>query len=348
MSYPFATKTIVEYLTEFPEDMTEKETFDKIYSPEDGPWNYPTPANFGKLVEGKDYEIVGWYYVKHSDLIMDYENLGRAGVSTKATHVGEIQELIAQGKWKPWRHQPVIVSIDGRLNAGFNRVDGHTNEDKEWIWACIVNFTTEEDFAAYAAWENDPKNTDPKWFAEPETKVVAAVKLFNKKPKDEITFKDVKKFLSKAGVTAKLEATTKDVLDKIGIKYEGLKAYTKAETNKMSKLSLGIDIYKSLNVIYSMFSGRKTTGITDREIRKIYEIAPLMIEGKDVTLISGGITDIDSTELKTERKYFKNIMIRFDKLAEAWVAAKKAGKLGKFTSYFPSQTKEEKEKGDFV
>ena len=177
---------------------------------------------------------------------------------------------------------------------------------------------------------------------------MAAVKLFNKKPKDEITFKDVKKFLSKAGVTAKLEATTKDVLDKIGIKYEGLKAYTKAETNKMSKLSLGIDIYKSLNVIYSMFSGRKTTGITDREIRKIYEIAPLMIEGKDVTLISGGITDIDSTELKTERKYFKNIMIRFDKLAEAWVAAKKAGKLGKFTSYFPSQTKEEKEKGDFV
>jgi hypothetical protein len=339
MSYPFATKTIVDFFTEFPMEMTEEGT--PIY----GPWNFPAFPNFGKVKKVKIREK--GIYVKISDLIKDYENLGRKGTESQS-HIGVLQALIASGRWMPWREQPVIIKADGRLVAGFHRVEAHENEDKEWIFAWVVEFETEEDLSAYAVWENNPENGTPKLVVDSEVAVIAAVKTFNKKPDEAVTFKAVKEYLKKTGTTKKLDAAAKEVLEKIGIAYEGLKSYKKETVAKWTKTDLGIDLYKTANVLWSMFSGRKDAGYTDREIRKVFEAAPLMIEGKDVTLISGGITDIDSTELKLERKYFSNIMIRFDKLAEAWVSAKKAGKLGNYTSYFASQTDAEKKKGNFV
>ena len=339
MSYPFATKEIVEFFKEFPKEMTEEGI------PESGPWTYSRPPNFGKV---KDVKILEkGIYIRVSDLIRDYENLGRKG-SESPSHVGVLQALIVTGRWVPWREQPVVVNRDGRLVAGFHRVEAHENEDKEWIFAWVVEFETEEDLSAYAVWENNPENGTPKLVVDSDVAVIAAVKTFNKKSEEETTFKAVKDYLRKTGTTKKLDVTVREVLDKIGIEYEGLKAYTKEIVAKWTKVDLGIDLYKSVNVIWSLFSGRKDTGFTDREIRKVFEIAPLMIEGKDVTLISGGITDIDSTEVKKERKYFSDMMVRFDKLANAWVEAEKKNKLGKFTSYFASQTKSEKKKGNFI
>jgi hypothetical protein len=339
MSYPFNTKGIIEFFELFPKEMTEEGT------PEFGPWSFPRLPDFGKV---KGAKVIKFCYVKIADLIRDYENLGRVG-SEKPSHVGVLQALIVTGRWVPWREQPVVVSTDGRLVAGFHRVEAHENEGKEWIFACIVEFATEEDLSAYAVWENNPENGTPKWVTDSsDVAVIAAVKTFNKKETEEVTSKTVKDFLRKSGVTKKLDATVKEVLDKIGIAYEGLKSYKKETVGKWTKIDLGIDLYKSPNVLWSLFSGRKDTGYTDREIRKVFEAAPLMIDGKDVTMISGGITDIDSTELNLQRKYFSNMMIRFDELAESWVTAKKTKKLGKFTSYFASQTDSEKKKGNFV
>jgi hypothetical protein len=339
MSYPFATKTIVEFFTEFPMEMTEEGT------PTSGPWVYSRPPNFGKVKKVKIREK--GIYVKISDLIKDYENLGRKGTESQS-HIGVLQALIASGRWMPWREQPVIINADGRLVAGFHRVEAHENEDKEWIFAWVVEFVTDEDLSAYAVWENNPENGTPKLVVDSEVAVIAAVKTFNKKPSESVTFKTIKEYLKKTGTTKKLDATAKEVLEKIGIAYEGLKSYKKETVGKWTKIDLGIDLYKSPNVLWSLFSGRKDTGYTDREIRKVFEAAPLMIDGKDVTMISGGITDIDSTELNLQRKYFSNMMIRFDELAESWVTAKKTKKLGKFTSYFASQTDSEKKKGNFV
>ena len=338
MSYQFETKEIVEFFTEFPKEMTEEGT------PEFGPWTFPRKPDFGKV---KGAEIIKFCYVKRDDLIRDYQNLGRKG-SESQTHVGVLQALMATGRCVPWREQPVVVSTDGRLVAGFHRVEAHENEDKEWVFACIVEFATEEDLSAYAVWENNPENGTPKLVVDGEVAVIAAVKTFNKKSDEEITLKAVKEFLKKAGVTKKLDATAKEVLDNIGIEYEGVKAYSKKKVAGWAKSELGIDIYKSASVVWSLFSGRKETGVTDRELRNAFKIAWRMIKGEDTILISGGITDVDSTEIKKERKYFANIMVRFDELAEAWVAAKRAGKLGKFTSYFASQTETEMKKGYFT
>ena len=338
MSYPFNTKGIIEFFELFPKEMTEEGT------PEFGPWSFPRLPDFGKV---KGAKVIKFCYVKIADLIRDYENLGRVG-SEKPSHVGVLQALIVTGRWVPWREQPVVVSTDGRLVAGFHRVEAHENEGKEWVFACIVKFVTEEDLSAYAVWENNPENGTPKLVVDSDVAVIAAVKTFNKKETEEVTSKAILKYLKSAGVTKKLDATVKEVLDKIGIAYEGLKSYKKETVGKWTKIDLGIDLYKSPNVLWSLFSGRKDTGYTDREIRKVFEAAPLMIDGKDVTMISGGITDIDSTELNLQRKYFSNMMIRFDELAESWVTAKKTKKLGKFTSYFASQTDSEKKKGNFV
>lgn len=338
MSYPFETKEIVEFLTEFPKEMTEEGT------PEFGPWTFPRKPDFGKV---KGAKIIKFCYVKRDDLIRDYQNLGRKG-SESPSHVGVLQALIATNRWVPWREQPVVVSTDGRLVAGFHRVEAHENEDKEWVFACIVEFATEEDLSAYAVWENNPENGTPKLVVDGEVAVIAAVKTFNKKAPEEVTSKTVKAYLKSAGVTKKLDTTVKEVLDKIGIEYEGVKAHSKKNVAGWAKSELGIDIYKSASVVWSLFSGRKETGVTDRELRNAFKIAWRMIKGEDTILISGGITDIDSTEIKKERKYFANIMVRFDELAEAWVAAKRAGKLGKFTSYFASQTETEMKKGYFT
>jgi len=43
MSYPFVVKSTVEFLTEFPEEMTEGGT------PEFGPWIFPRNPDFGKV-----------------------------------------------------------------------------------------------------------------------------------------------------------------------------------------------------------------------------------------------------------------------------------------------------------
>jgi hypothetical protein len=339
MSYPFNTKGIIEFFELFPKEMTEEGT------PEFGPWSFPRLPDFGKV---KGAKVIKFCYVKIADLIRDYENLGRVG-SEKPSHVGVLQALIVTGRWVPWREQPVVVSTDGRLVAGFHRVEAHENEGKEWIFACIVEFATEEDLSAYAVWENNPENGTPKWVTDSsDVAVIAAVKTFNKKETEEVTSKTVKDFLRKSGVTKKLDATVKEVLDKIGIEYEGVKAYKKAEVAVWAKSELGIDIYKNVSVVWSLFSGRKETGVTDRELRNVFKIAWRMIKGEDTILVSGGITDVDSTEIKKERKYFANIMVRFDELAEAWVAAKRADKLGKFASYFASQTKTEMEKGNFT
>lgn len=339
MSYPFDTKEIVEFFELFPEEMTEEGT------PEFGPWTFPRKPDFGKV---KGAKIIKFCYVKIDDLIRDYENLGRVG-SEKQSHVGLLQAWIATNRWVPWREQPVVVSTDGRLVAGFHRVEAHENEDKEWVFACIVEFATEEDLSAYAVWENDPENCTPKWVTDShDVAVVAAVRTFNKKAPEEVTSKAVKAYLKSAGVTKKLDATVNEVLDKIGIEYEGVKAYSKKKVAGWAKSELGIDIYKSASVVWSLFSGRKETGVTDRELRNAFKIAWRMIRGEDTILISGGITDVDSTEIKKERKYFSNIMVRFDELAEAWVAAKRAGTLGEFTSYFASQTSSEMKKGYFT
>ena len=61
MSYPFDTKTVVEFFTEFPKEMTEEGT------PEVGPWTFPRPRNFGKLKNVKIREK--GIYVRISDLI---------------------------------------------------------------------------------------------------------------------------------------------------------------------------------------------------------------------------------------------------------------------------------------
>jgi len=338
MNYPFNTKEIIEFFELFPEEMTEEGT------PKFGPWSFPRKPDFGKVKRAK---IIKFCYVKIADLISDYENLGRKGAESPS-HIGVLQALISTRRWVPWREQPVVVSTDGRLVAGFHRVEAHENEGKEWVFACIVKFATEEDLSAYAVWENNPENGTPKLVVDSDVAVIAAVKTFNKKETEEVTSKAILKYLKSAGVTKKLDATVKEVLDKIGIEYEGVKAYKKAEVAVWAKSELGIDIYKNVSVVWSLFSGRKETGLTDRELRHAFKIAWRMIKGKDTILVSGGITDVDSTEIKKERKYFANIMVRFDELAEAWVAAKRAGKLGKFNSYFASQTKTEMEKGNFT
>jgi hypothetical protein len=340
MSYPFAVKSTIEFLTKFPKEMTEEGT------PEFGPWTFPRDPDFGK-VKGVTIKK-GGCYVRIADLTRDYENLGRLG-SEKPSHVGALQALIATGRWVPWREQPVVVSTDGRLVAGFHRVEAHENEDKEWVFAYVCEFDTEEDLSAYAVWENNPENGTLKWVTEvSDVAVIAAVKTFNKKKTEEVTTKTVKAYLKCAGVIKKLDATVIEVLDKIGIEYEGVKAHTKKKVAAWAKSDLGIDIYKNVSVVWSLFSGRKETGVTDRELRNAFKIAWRMIKGDNTILISGGITDVDSTEIKKERKYFANIMVRFDELAEAWVAAKRAGTLGKITSYFASQTKTEMEKGKFT
>ena len=338
MSYPFETKEISEFFELFPEEMTEEGTS------EFGPWTFPFPPNFGKV---KGAKVIKFCYVNIAYLIRDYENLGRKGAESPS-HIGVLQALIASRRWVPWREQPVVVNTDGRLVAGFHRVEAHENEGKEWIFACIVKFATEEDLSAYAVWENNPENGTPKLVVDSDVAVIAAVKTFNKKETEEVPFKAVKAYLRSAGVTKKLDVTVKEVLDKIGIEYEGVKAYKKEVVAGWAKTELGIDIYKSLSVVWALFSGRKETGVTDRELRNVFKIAWRMIKGEDTILVSGGITDVDSTEIKKERKYFANIMVRFDELAEAWVAAKRAGTLGKFTSYFASQTKTEMEKGKFT
>jgi len=339
MSYPFDTKEIIELFELFPEEMTEEGTH------EFGPWSFPRKPDFGKV---KGAKIIKFCYVRIDDLIRDYENLGRVG-SEKPSHTGLLQALIATNRWVPWREQPVVVSTDGRLVAGFHRVEAHENEDKEWIFACIVEFATEEDLSAYAVWENNPENGTPKWVTDSyDVAVIAAVRTFNKKETEEVTSKTVKAYLKSAGVTKKFDATVKEVLDKIGIEYEGVKAHSKKVVAGWAKSDLGINLNTNPSVVWSLFSGRKETGVTDRELRNAFKIAWRMIKGEDTILFSGGITDVDSTEIKKERKYFANIMVRFDELAEAWVAAKRAGTLGKFTSYFASQTKTEMKKGNFT
>ena len=340
MSFPFAVKDTIEFLTEFPEEMTEEGT------PEFGPWLFPRDPDFGK-VTGVKIKKRGCY-VRIADLIRDYENLGRSGAE-KPSHVGLLQALISTGRWIPWHEQPVVVNIDGRLVAGFHRVEAHENEGKEWVFVYICEFATEEDLSAYAVWENNPENGTPKWVTDAsDVAVIAAVKTFNKKDSEEITSKTVKNFLRKAGVTKKLDDTVKEVLDKIGIEYEGVKAYTKKKVAPWAKSDLGIDIFKNPSCIWSLFSGRKETGVTDRELRTMFKIATRRARGENTILVSGGITDVDSTEIKKERKYFSNIDARFDELAENYIAKKRAGKLGKVEKYFASQTKTEIEKGNFT